>query len=269
MPSLKAYTCTRFDRLGHSAALLPQALARLADIINPPPPEQVIAFFTRLESGAIAPRIRFGAPTPTGAATPGATFSSAAAAGPTGATFSSAAAAAAGPTGAAGAGAAGAGNGAASPTSPAGPAYPNTPSRGVRTLAGGGATSFHAKQEVDHEAAAGGAGAGTLGAGAQAPGAGAEGAGSGATPADLARPGLYAEYYTRLAREPALTALTVKRASGALHGTPVRPLSVKLSALLDVVLAGLMEAWGGSTEAQTVMRMNKMAQALSGGIELG
>lgn len=36
----------------------------------------------------------------------------------------------------------------------------------------------------------------------------------------------------------------------------------------QVMLDGLQAAWGGKTEAQTAQRMLKMAQGLSGGIEL-
>ena len=38
--------------------------------------------------------------------------------------------------------------------------------------------------------------------------------------------------------------------------------------LVQMMLSGLQEAWGGSKEAQTAAQMFKMAQRLSGGIEL-
>jgi hypothetical protein len=47
-----------------------------------------------------------------------------------------------------------------------------------------------------------------------------------------------------------------------------RQILPRMLMLVQMMLSGLQEAWGGSKEAQTAAQMFKMAQRLSGGIEL-
>jgi hypothetical protein len=47
-----------------------------------------------------------------------------------------------------------------------------------------------------------------------------------------------------------------------------RMLHERFALFMEVVTWGLRVAWGGSSTKQLVQRMNKMAAALSGGIEL-
>eukprot|EP00200_Dunaliella_tertiolecta_P007620 CAMPEP_0202380154 /NCGR_PEP_ID=MMETSP1127-20130417/27386_1 /ASSEMBLY_ACC=CAM_ASM_000462 /TAXON_ID=3047 /ORGANISM="Dunaliella tertiolecta, Strain CCMP1320" /LENGTH=1087 /DNA_ID=CAMNT_0048978807 /DNA_START=79 /DNA_END=3342 /DNA_ORIENTATION=+ len=80
-----------------------------------------------------------------------------------------------------------------------------------------------------------------------------------------------AEYFKLVQSDPVKLATRAAKAGlgKELHqAAQQRPLAESFAGLIEMMLAGLQETWGGTTEAQTAARMQKMAQGLSGGIEL-
>ncbi|KAF5826985.1 hypothetical protein DUNSADRAFT_1559 [Dunaliella salina] len=80
-----------------------------------------------------------------------------------------------------------------------------------------------------------------------------------------------AEYFKLVQNDPVKQAARAAKAGYGkeLHqAAQQRPLAESFAGLIEVMLAGLQEAWGGTTEAQTTARMQKKAQEISGGIEL-
>lgn len=86
------------------------------------------------------------------------------------------------------------------------------------------------------------------------------------SPVSATTPTLVWEYYQRVKQG---TMSPIRRASGGLCAEPTRCLGDKLAQLMEVMVVGLKAAWGGNAIGQMVMRMNKMAMLLSGGIEMG
>lgn len=124
-------------------------------------------------------------------------------------------------------------------------------------------------------------------AGGGSAGHGGAGRAQSSTPTSPAPTYTIADYYRRLQQQPALQSLLPappkpqqpcnsevddkgdegRSLSASPRVVSDRPMSDKFSVFMDYLLAGLQAAWGGSKEAQTTARMNKMAAVLSGGIQ--
>lgn len=77
------------------------------------------------------------------------------------------------------------------------------------------------------------------------------------------------EYYQRLSQDKRLLDKFGRRDSAGLWPTKhSRPLADKFGPFLELLMDGLMKAWGGATHFQAIKRMHIMAKMMSGGVEL-